>query len=460
MGWLFPLDTGVSVGIGAPSLVGKQLFPLFQDFLALLNRTYGTSIPCRQPQIWHLPAGGFPRPLARGNVLLVGDAAGFVDPFSGEGIYWAVNSGITAANLAIAYLAGKLPGSLAQAYSRECRKNAAGFGLSSCWPCLPERRTSSSYSKAQSQGHGPSHHNGGTCYRQLFFFSLPLTPPGPPWEKDPRGRKYFLKQGRIDSMPEEGGVEVGKGKGWPGKLALLVRAVRAPFLAASAIPVLVGTSAALYETGTFLGGCFILNLLGVVFLHCSANVANDYYDYLSGADPSHPPYPFHGGSQVIQEGLMTPDQVRRLFQLCFLLAAICGGWLVLLRGPLVLLPGLAGAFCGYFYTAPPLQFAYRGLGEITTGITFGPLVVLGTYYVQTQTFALTPLVASLPLGFLIAAVPLSPVPHVGEDGGRKGTTGPPGRQKARPGLFVLWPVPLSSCREPAGGTPPLALLSF
>jgi 1,4-dihydroxy-2-naphthoate octaprenyltransferase len=233
---------------------------------------------------------------------------------------------------------------------------------------------------------------------------------------------------------------VGKKKGWLSGLALLVRAVRAPFLAASAIPVFVGTSAALYETGTFLGGAFVLNLLGVIFLHCSANVANDYYDYLSGADPSHPPYPFHGGSQVIQEGLLTAGQVRRLFQFFFLLATACGFWLALLRGPLLLLPGLAGAFFGYFYTAPPLQFAYRGLGEITTGITFGPLAVLGTYYVQAGTFALTPLVASLPLGFLIAAVLfVNQFPDAGEDeaAGKRNLVVRRGAREARPGLFVL-----------------------
>jgi len=256
---------------------------------------------------------------------------------------------------------------------------------------------------------------------------------------------------------------VGKGKGWLAGLALLVRAVRAPFLAASAIPVFVGTSAALYERGTFLGGPFLLNLLGVVFLHCSANVANDYYDYLSGADPSHPPYPFHGGSQVIQEGLLTPDQVRRLFQLFFFLAVICGSWLAHLRGPLVLLPGLAGAFCGYFYTAPPLQFAYRGLGEIVTGITFGPLVVLGTYYVQTGTFALTPLVASLPLGFLIAAVLfVNQFPDVDEDeaAGKRNLVVRRGAREARPGLFVLLAGAYLSLLSGTsrGYLPPLALL--
>ncbi|MGB4030015.1 MAG: geranylgeranyl reductase family protein [bacterium] len=180
LGWLFPLDTGVSVGIGAPSLVGKQLFPLFQDFLALLNRTYGTSIPCRQPQIWHLPAGGFPRPLARGNVLLVGDAAGFVDPFSGEGIYWAVNSGITAANLAIAYLAGKLPGSLAQAYSRECRKKwQREFGLSLLLALLTGKkdlffRILKHNPKAMALF--PTIMEEPNCYRQLFLATLPHLP--------------------------------------------------------------------------------------------------------------------------------------------------------------------------------------------------------------------------------------------------------------------------------------------
>jgi len=70
--------------------------------------------------------------------------------------------------------------------------------------------------------------------------------------------------------------------------------------------------------------------------------------------------------------------------------------------------GLGGVISAYFYVGPPLKLAYRGVGEIIVGLNFGPIMTLGSYYVQTGSWsvaALTePFLASLPIGLLIAAV--------------------------------------------------------
>jgi 1,4-dihydroxy-2-naphthoate octaprenyltransferase len=58
----------------------------------------------------------------------------------------------------------------------------------------------------------------------------------------------------------------------------------------------------------------------------------------------------------------------------------------------------------YFYVEPRVRLASRGLGELLTGLCFGPLVVLGTYYVQAQDFSYAVLVAGIPVGFLITNV--------------------------------------------------------
>jgi 1,4-dihydroxy-2-naphthoate octaprenyltransferase len=57
-----------------------------------------------------------------------------------------------------------------------------------------------------------------------------------------------------------------------------------------------------------------------------------------------------------------------------------------------------------FYTGYPFNWASRGVGELLVGLNFGPLMTLGAYYVQTQSFSWVPLIAGLPVGFLIAAV--------------------------------------------------------
>jgi len=70
----------------------------------------------------------------------------------------------------------------------------------------------------------------------------------------------------------------------------------------------------------------------------------------------------------------------------------------------VLLLGLVGVFSGFFYTAPPLNWASKGIGEAFIGINFGVLMTLGAYFVQTRMLAIEPLVASIPVSLLIAAV--------------------------------------------------------
>lgn len=98
-GWVFPLGDAVNIGIGCSGFTTGRLWSeyyRFLDRLAAEPRFAGMDLTAFRPKGHRLPAGGFPRPVAGSRVLLVGDAAGFVDPFSGEGIYHAVVSGVTA----------------------------------------------------------------------------------------------------------------------------------------------------------------------------------------------------------------------------------------------------------------------------------------------------------------------------------------------------------------------------
>ena len=63
-------------------------------------------------------------------------------------------------------------------------------------------------------------------------------------------------------------------------------------------------------------------------------------------------------------------------------AVVLGVILTILKGPIIVVFGLAGLISGYFYTAPPIRFAHHGLGEIVVGLNFGFLIGIGTYYVQ------------------------------------------------------------------------------
>jgi 1,4-dihydroxy-2-naphthoate octaprenyltransferase len=107
---------------------------------------------------------------------------------------------------------------------------------------------------------------------------------------------------------------------------------------------------------------------------------------------------------MIQLGLLTPGEVLAEGLLFFLIASLIGAYLAWATGPLVLLFGVVGLFSGYFYCAPPVRLSYRGVGEVAIGLNFGPLMALGTYWVQTQRLDWLPIVAAVPTGLLIAAV--------------------------------------------------------
>jgi 1,4-dihydroxy-2-naphthoate octaprenyltransferase len=74
------------------------------------------------------------------------------------------------------------------------------------------------------------------------------------------------------------------------------------------------------------------------------------------------------------------------------------------RGIELLWIGLAGVFLSVFYTAPPLRLVHRGLGEICVALGFGPIMVLGTYFVVAQRLSWEAFYASLPVALLIMLV--------------------------------------------------------
>jgi 1,4-dihydroxy-2-naphthoate polyprenyltransferase len=182
---------------------------------------------------------------------------------------------------------------------------------------------------------------------------------------------------------------------------------RAPFLTATLVPVFLGAAVAYYETGVFHGLLFGLTLLAAILVHLGTNMANDYFDWKSGTDDANVDYvvPFSGGSRSIQMGLIQPRFLYRLAVTCFVVGGLIGLYLASARSWAILWIGVIGLFLAYFYTAPPVRLcARRGLGELAVGLGFGPLIVLGTYYVQSGVFSATAAWASIPVGLLIAAV--------------------------------------------------------
>jgi len=190
------------------------------------------------------------------------------------------------------------------------------------------------------------------------------------------------------------------------KLFNFFLASRPKFLVASAAPVLVGSAFGFATAKTFSPHLFILALLAIMALHASANLANDYFDHTSRNDwLNKNPTPFSGGSRYIQQGILSPKAILFAALLALAAGAAIGAVIVLLtRSVFILILGLVGLLGGFFYTAPPLRLGYRSVGEPVIALLFGLLPVYGSYYLQTKTIDIIPLLPAVIVGILIFLV--------------------------------------------------------
>jgi 1,4-dihydroxy-2-naphthoate octaprenyltransferase len=212
-----------------------------------------------------------------------------------------------------------------------------------------------------------------------------------------QSKKYF------DALSVERGTPVKPrlSFGW-----LALRTTRLPFLSATIVPVVLGIAIAARH-GSFDLLTAVLTVIGASFVQLGLNVVNDVFDTAQGADDANlTPTKFSGGSRVIQYGLVSFRQMAGIATVFYVGAGLIGLVLLALRGsPALLIIGVVGFIVSIGYTAPPLKFVYRGLGEIAVAIGFGPLMLLGGYVVQTGgTLSWEPVVASLPIALLVALI--------------------------------------------------------
>ncbi|OGO05904.1 MAG: 1,4-dihydroxy-2-naphthoate octaprenyltransferase [Chloroflexi bacterium RBG_13_56_8] len=198
-----------------------------------------------------------------------------------------------------------------------------------------------------------------------------------------------------------------------------------------------------WRDGYFHWGYFLLTLVGIVCVNAGLDMSNDYFDHVAGTDDVNETLtPFSGGSRVIQEGVVTARQVLVASLACYAVGIAIGLYLAVTRGWPVLWLGLIGVFLAFFHNAPPVRIynIAPGLGELAVGIGCGPLVVMGTYYVQAQQLPLEAILVSIPVGCLIAAVLyINEFPDIEADriAGKKTVPVVVGRRRAVVGYIAL-----------------------
>jgi 1,4-dihydroxy-2-naphthoate octaprenyltransferase len=196
------------------------------------------------------------------------------------------------------------------------------------------------------------------------------------------------------------------------------RAFRFHFVPPSFLPAILGGVSAWAITGKFNLLYFVITVVCVVCNHIALNMTDDYFDYRHRVDRAggEGKNPYSGGSGTLTSGLITPGQMLFAFVSLYALTAAGGIYLTVMRGWPVLLFGLVGVLSAYFYTAPPVRYAYYGLGELSQLVNFSAIIGLGSYFVQAQSVSWEALLAVLPLGFMMfSMITINEIPDESQD---------------------------------------------
>ena len=204
---------------------------------------------------------------------------------------------------------------------------------------------------------------------------------------------------------DQAGVMSPPGRARPGRIRIWLQASRAFTFGMPFMCVTAGSFLAFYAGASLSLPKYLVAVAAALLLQASANLINDYYDFVKGTDADNWEAPdAFGPGLIIQQGLLTAGQIRMAGLATFAAGSALGLTLVYACGWPVLMFGLLGAFGSYFYTAEPLSLAYHGLGDFVVFVLMGPGYVMGSYYVQALGFSWASALVGIPMGLLCSSV--------------------------------------------------------
>ncbi len=161
------------------------------------------------------------------------------------------------------------------------------------------------------------------------------------------------------------------------KIETVVRASRPKTLGISVGPVLLGAGLA-WQADSFSLPVTAITVAAALSIQITANFANDLFDFLQGVDGDNR----LGPPRMTATGMLSPRSAAVLTALSAGSAVLFGLPLVLTGGLPILVVGVSAIFCAVAYSAGPYPLGKFGLGELFVFIYFGPVAVLGSYYLQ------------------------------------------------------------------------------
>lgn len=224
-------------------------------------------------------------------------------------------------------------------------------------------------------------------------------------------------------------------------LSAWLRVIRVRFLLASVIAVSVGLALHWSLSGVVAILDAVLTMAGVLALHASVDLLNDFWDFKRGIDTKTRRTKMSGGTGVLPEGLLTPRAVYRAGVISLVAGSAVGAYFVFTNG-LVILAILGFAVASiYFYST---KIVDSGAAEIFVAIK-GTMIVLGTFFIQSGYIVIEATLAGVLIGILssmVLFIASFPDYEADKSRGRKTLVIVAGKQRA---ASIFWAFPATAC---------------
>jgi 1,4-dihydroxy-2-naphthoate octaprenyltransferase len=185
----------------------------------------------------------------------------------------------------------------------------------------------------------------------------------------------------------------------PSHLQIWISAARPRTLPAAIAPVVAGSALAAHQ-GSFVLAAALTCLTFALLIQIGTNFANDYYDFIQGADTVERV----GPRRAVAAGLVSASTKRMMMWIVFAVAFFVGLSLLKFGGWPLLVIGVASILCGIAYTGGPFPLGYNGLGDLFVFLFFGLVAVGATYFVQTGHLTAEAILIGAAIGLLAANI--------------------------------------------------------
>ena len=221
-------------------------------------------------------------------------------------------------------------------------------------------------------------------------------------------------------------------------LSVWLRVIRVRFLLASVIAVSVGLALTWRQNSSIDPLDAILIFAGVMALHASVDLLNDFWDFKRGIDTKTKRTKMSGGTGVLPEGLLKPSSVYRAGIAFLIIGSVIGSYFVITHGIIIgIILGFA-ILSIYFYSTKIVDY---GLGEFFV-VVKGSMIVIGTFFIQSGEITIESILGGIVVGVLsslVLFIASFPDHDADKSKGRKSLVIAVGKEKAAK-LFWIFPI--------------------